>query len=200
MPHGYKLEQENTTALKRRERSAAVAFVIHLISCLSLILNKSVQMLTVGGLRWRRPPGRARGPTTRAAEQLRVPARNHKISGRAGKVHVYGGGGALGGVPGDIGRREPPCLQPAMQPFVMRFCSCAQVSSQAQSGQPPLLRRGRQHQVQRPDPRREQQPDREALRDLRLPGKAPPPSGGGHVTAAAREWHFLLFCFCGLCL
>ena len=45
-----------------------------------------------------------------------------------------------------------------------------QVSTEAQPRQPALLRRGRQHQVQRPDPGREQQPHWEALRDLRLPG------------------------------
>lgn len=45
-----------------------------------------------------------------------------------------------------------------------------QISSQTQSRQSSLFRRGRQHQVQRPDPCREQQPDGETLRDLRLAG------------------------------
>ena len=47
---------------------------------------------------------------------------------------------------------------------------CAQVSSSAQSRQSSLLRRGRQHKVQRPDPGGEQQPDGKTLRDLRLTG------------------------------
>lgn len=47
--------------------------------------------------------------------------------------------------------------------------SVPEVPTPAQPRQPALLGRGRD-QVQRPDPRREQQPDRETLRGLRLPG------------------------------
>lgn len=52
------------------------------------------------------------------------------------------------------------------------FLSLAQISSEAQSRQSSLFRRGCQHKVQRPDPCREQQPDWEALWNLRLTGAA----------------------------
>lgn len=75
-----------------------------------------------------------------------------------------------------LGRsRRSGCVESCESGF--RVCSSPQIPSQAQSRQPPLLGRGRQHQVQRPDPGGEQQPDGETFRDLRLSGAvAAPPS------------------------
>lgn len=47
-----------------------------------------------------------------------------------------------------------------------------QLAAEAQPRKSALFGRGRQRQVQRPDSGGEQQPDREALRDLRLSGES----------------------------